>query len=234
MEIKDIVTRTALNMVVGAAYHIKIKWSDGTSFDWGYLVGGVDSTPVIIIRDVQFSAQAQITYRYVTVEITRPLTTTITIDYNDTRQQTNWVNISISERNGPQVHSDSSTLSSKTFNWAGANASLDYLVVVDIDHEFFGDLNMWKYVDYSPTFYAAPNIEALGTFGGLQTGNIISALISILCISVFSYYAGVGIGALTGISVLTMLTFWGWANYSYDFLAFSWFIVTILLLTKGR
>lgn len=235
MKIQDTLNTVPVTCVVGQVYHIKILWSDGTYFDWGYWIAGYDPEPTIVVRGVNFSDQAQITYRHVTVEATRPTDTQITVNYLDSLGQTNWVNISISERDGAVVHTDSSTSSSKVFNWAGADADTDYVVNVLIDHQFYGtDLSASFFLDATKTFASIPNVSAFGTWGGMSTGNLITFCLGVVFFGGFSYQFGSKGGMLVALAVVSVLTGLGYADYSYDFLAFCWFVAIVAIWVSER
>ncbi len=223
-----------ITLVVGELYHLQILWGDLTRYDWGYYIAGTDPAPLLYVKDITFSERVQLAYQYLRVEATRPTNTTITVNYEDTLGETSWVNITISERGGVSpVHTDTDTLSTKTFNWAGANASLDYVVYIEFRHDTFGDMEEYQFLDADPVNVQAPSLDLLGSMGNVQTGNLIAFFIAVIFYAGFSYEWGSTAGAIVGASIVSALTYWGWANYSYNFLAFVWF-ATIIVAIRGR
>lgn len=234
MVIQETYNKVPITNVYGKTYHIKILWSFGDWFDWGFWVAGIDPTPIIVIREVQFSQQAQITYKYVTVEASRPLGTQINVDYSDSLEQTDWVNLTINDRNGTLVYTENSTLSEKAFTWTEANATHDYVATVRIDHQFFGTSLSASYIlDAEGSYDVVPDVMALGTFGGLTTTNIIATTLSIFVFTIFTYQFGGEAGIVSGLAFATSMNALGFADYTYEFLVFLWF-VGILGILVGR
>lgn len=230
MIIHDTVNTVPVYLAPGNVYHIKILWADATRYDWGYYVAGSDTTLTISVRDVTFDQQTQMTYKYLRVDVSRPSLTQITVDYEDTLGETNWVNITIQPRSGVVEHSESSNQSVKVFNWLGATNTTNYKVTIYIDHQKFGLKTVVKFADTTETYEEFLNPEVLGTYGALSTGNLIAFSLAVVFMGAFSYQFGSTAGIITGLSIVSLMTFWGATTYSFNFLALCWFVAIIVIL----
>lgn len=231
MIINDAVYTAPVTLQTGQVYHLKILWEDGTRYTWGYWVAGSDTTPTIAVRDPQFSDQIQATYKYLRVSTSRD-NTTITVDYEDTLGETDNVSISIALRNGTVSHTDSSTDSDHVFNWNGANSTLDYKVTIFIQHQTFNNKTVVQYADAEADFDTFIDEEVLGSYGLLNTGNLIAFSIVAFFFGAFTFEFGSTAGIFVGLGIASALTFWGVATWSYNLLALCWF-VGILAILRG-
>jgi len=170
------------------------------------------------------------TYKYLRVDVSRPSLTQITVDYEDTLGETNWVNITIQPRSGVVEHSESSNQSVKVFNWLGATNTTNYKVTIYIDHQSFGSKTVVKFADTTETYEEFIDPEVLGTYGALSTGNLIAYSLAVVFMGAFSYQFGSTAGIITGLSVVSLMTFWGATTYTFNFLALCWFVGIIVIL----
>lgn len=234
MIINDAVYTAPVTLQTGQVYHLKILWSDGTRYTWGYWVAGSDTTPTIAVRDPLFSDQIQATYKYLRVSTTRD-NTTITVDYEDTLGETDNVSISIALRNGTVSHTDWSASSTHVFNWNGANHTLNYKVTIFIQHQTFNNKTVVQYADLEEEdFDTFIDEEVLGSYGLLNTGNLIAFSIVTIFVCAFTYEFGSSAGIFVGLGIASALTFWGIANWGYNLLALCWFAGIIIMLRGVR
>jgi len=133
-QIIDIHNEVPLNLVTGATYTIRVRFYDGSYYDWGTFVPGESTTFTIVLRGVSFTDQAYQVANFIFVEIARPTGTTFTVDYEATKNQTIWANVTIMIRNGAIVSQISRTNNSFTYNYAGAVANTSYVVLVEGVH----------------------------------------------------------------------------------------------------
>jgi len=219
-----------MNLVFGRTYRMKIRFGDGSTYDWGYLIPGSDTTITLLLRVVEFSDGAQILYNHITVDAVRT-TGLITVDYLDDRNNTIWANVSIRIRNGAVVQTYSRNNESYTINYAGFNDSLGYIVTVTGQHSDFGVWGRTFILDQSFTFPDAPDFS--GIFGD-AISNFIPFLL--VCVTILIFPVSMQpIGLLGGGVMASMLSFFGWADWTFNLLAFYWFIAIIVNLTvSGR
>jgi len=221
-----------MNLVTGKTYILMFLWGDQTRTTWGYFVPGVDPTPTLIVRGVEFTEQAYTTSNFISVEATRPSSTTITVDYDDSRERTTNVSISIRIRNGAVAHTYSSTEDSFTYNWGAAGSSTGYIVAVTGEHQ---DLPEWGYtmiLDQDETFPDPPDLTGIFTFGGFDATTILAYGLTLTALLTASYsYREQGL--LFAMAVASFMSYIGWANWSYYLLALGWFF-SILVVLFGR
>jgi len=222
---------TALNLVYGKTYHVKILYADGSRYDWGYFLAGADTSNTIIARSTTFTDQAHFIHQTIRVEATRSGDgSTITVDYNDTRDRTTWSNVTITRRGGGTVFEATRSNSSYTLNWASANASLGYIVAVAGVH---GDYGEWGYVrifDPAETFPATPSLEGIYDFGlGANLGGWVITVAAMLGFS----KALRSRALLVGAAVATLLNYIGFATWTTNQLIFAWFFSIAVALAAG-
>lgn len=219
-----------MNLVFGRTYRLKILLDDGTRYDWGYFIPGSDTTNTLIIRQVEFTDQAQIIYNDIHVEAARPTATTITVDYLDDREHTTWANVTIRERNGPIVLSATRSNNSYTINYAPVNASLGYVVTVTGYHTDYGTWGRSFILDQTYTFPDAPSLS--GIFGDVS-GDLLGFFA--ICVVILMFPPALQpMGLFAGCIMASGLTYLGWTSYTYDWLAFAWFVSTVVNLIAYR
>ena len=219
-----------MNLVFGRTYRMKIRFGDGSTFDWGFLIPGSDTTITLLIRFVTFSDGAQVLYNHITVDAVRT-TGLITMDYLDDRNNTIWANVSIRIRNGAVVQTYTRSNASYTISYIGFNDSLGYIVAFTGYHSDFGTWGRTFILDQSFTFPDPPELD--GVFGPVMV-NFIPFMLTCITILVFPVSMQ-PIGLLGGGIMATMMSFIGWASWSADLLYFYWFIAILVnLVVRGR
>ena len=218
-----------MNLVYGRTYRMRVLYADGSRYDWGYFIPGSDTTITLVLRTVTFTDQAQIIYNHIYVEATRN-GAIITVDYLDERANTVWANTTIRERNGPIVLFAPRNNNSYTINWGGANTSLGYIVTVTGRHTEYGSWGRSFILDQSFTFPEAPRLT--GIFGGVSN-NLLGFLLIALVILMFPVTLQ-PLGLIGGCLTATVLTFFGWTDYSNALLQFAWFMAVTVNLIAYR
>lgn len=220
---------TPLNLVYGRTYHIQILWADGSRYDWGYFLAGSDTSNTILARSTTFTDQAHMIYQTIRVEATRS-GGTITVDYNDTRDNTVWANVTITQRGGGVMLQATRNNSTYTLNWASANASLGYIVAVTGEH---GDYGEWGYVmtfDPTETFPATPSLTGIFDVGlGVNLGGWVITVAAMLGFSKTLKTRAL----LVGSAVATLLNYIGFASWTTNQLIFAWFFSIVVALAGG-
>lgn len=220
-----------LNLVFGRTYHLKILFSDGTRYDWGYFLAGSDTTNTIIIRSTAFTEQAHMIYNIIMVDATRSADgTTITIDYNDTREVTVWANVTIQRRGGGIVLSSPQTNDTYTLNWASANADYGYIVSINGLH---GDFGEWGYVwifDESETFPDAPSLEGIWDWG---LGDNLGGWLLVMAATLGFSKSLKARALIVGITVATLTNYIGFSSWTGDQLIFGWVFAVVVALAGG-
>jgi len=221
----------ALNLVYGATYKIYVLFSDATRFSWGDFTALSDVTNVLILRTTEFSDQLQPLYGTIFVEATRSTDgATITVDYNDTRENTVWANVSIRVRNGAVVNTATRNNDTYTYNWGGADDELGYIVTVSGDHTDFGEWGYVKIFDESESFPDAPDLTGIFDFGlGVNFGAWLLTTATVIGFS----KAWQSRSILAGMVMATLLRYIGWADWDYNFIIFGWLFTIVVVLAIG-
>lgn len=219
-----------MSLMVGSVYRLRILFDDGTRYDWGNFVAGSTTTLTVIVRAVEFTDQAQILYNDIHVEATRPTPyTTITVDYLDDLNMTVWANVTIRVRNGAVAVNEARNNATYTYNWAAALANTSYVVTVEGEHTEYGVWGYSKIFDATPTFPAPPSLT--GIFGGVSP-DLLAYLITVISLITFSK-ALQARGLMATMFVASVLSFIGWASWTWEYLVFGWFIAITAALTMG-
>ncbi len=229
--IADVVNDVPLTLVTYQVYRLRVLTPGETIYNFGIMVTGVITDPVLIIDEIAFSAQAQITYQYVTVEASRPIPSQITVNYNDSLAQTTEVSFYLEFRNGTDVYNETVAEDNYQFNWAGADSYTDYKVTVVITHELFGTLTHDEIIGVERTFNPPPDWGIMGTVGPIATGNLISILIiSVLALAFSAVNAETG--GFVAVSAAYILRYWGWNTFDYTTITICMGIVIVFGMVR--
>ena len=212
-------------------YELKVRFSDGSVFDYGYYYPDLDLSPLIAITQIAFSDQAHTTYEYITAEATRPNATHILVNYMDETPgyDTAELNLTVSYRNGTTVYTSvvagSDTVS---FNWYGANNETDYVAKLEVIHQLHNNIQQTWILDYSRTFQVFPDISDLG-FGSV---NLLPIAIGLVVAATCSFKSA-ALAPFMFMVVLSLFSVVGGANYTEVQLAVGWSFAIIVGLAIG-
>jgi len=220
-----------LNLVYGKTYRLRILYADGSRYDWGYFVAGATSSLTLTIRATAFTDQVQIIYNDIFVEATRTTTgLNITVNYNDTRTNTIWANVTIRVRGGAVVVTQDYAIDSFTLDWDLANASLGYVVTVQGLHDDYGTWGYSKIFDQSETFADAPDLTGIFDFG--LTGDVGAWVISFLVLLTFSK-AMKARAVIAMVAMLTLLRYIGWSTAPWTYFYGYWLVAILISAGTG-
>jgi len=220
-----------LNLVYGKTYRLRILYADGSRYDWGYFVAGATSSLTLTIRATEFTDQVQIIYNDIFVEATRSATgLNITVNYNDTRTNTIWANVTIRVRGGAVVVTQDYAIDSFTLDWNAANASLGYVVTVQGLHDDYGTWGYSRIFDQSETFDDAPDLTGIFDFG--LTGDVGAWVISFLVLLTFSK-AMKARAVIAMVAMLTLLRYIGWSTAPWAYFYGYWLIAILISAGTG-
>jgi hypothetical protein len=214
--ILDAVNDVPLSLVQYAVYNLRVVFSDGTIYVFGYLVTGVDPTPTISIQNIQWGDQAHTTSTYITMDSTRPSPTTILASYLDQTPadySTTLVTLTITYRDGTVLYTTNQADSkSVVFSWSNANATRDYVVRITAAQAYFGEISRVWVLDASRSFAAFPDLDALGSWG-FDTTNLLTFGVSLLVAACFSF-AGRWLAPFAFMSTVGAFTYLGATDLS--------------------
>ena len=222
-----------LNLVIGATYTIRVRFYDGSLLTWGTFVPGDTATFTIVLRGVAFTDQAYQVANFIFVEITRTGGTLFTIDYEATKNQTIWANVTIQIRNGAVVNQVSRTNNSFTYNYAGALANTSYVVLVEGVHTLRRTWGYTRIFDATETYPDVPDMETIFPMGDMDTTSLIGWVLTIASGLTFSLvYRRAALLAMGTIG--SLVTVFGFTDWSYYLLAFVWFFGIVVYLGSGE
>jgi len=228
----DLHNTVPLNLVVGATYSLRVRFYDNSTLDWGFFVSGGVLTTTIILRGVDITDQAYLVGNFISVEITRPITTQITVDYLTSRNTTIWSNVTVVIRNGAVVAFRANTNETYTFNVGGLAANTSYTVLVEGEHTLQTEWAYSKTFDGEETYPDVPNIEDIFPMGVLDGSNLIAwvfTLASGLTFSVIYRRASL----IVMCSVGSFFATFGFADWNFYLLSVCWFFAIMVYLGSG-
>lgn len=228
----QVVNDVPLTLVTYQVYSLRILAPNENIINFGIYVSGVISNPTLIIDEIAFSNQAQITYRYVTVEVERPTTTQIRVNYNDSLAQTISILFDLEFRNGTEVYNETVNENNYQFTFLGADQYTDYLMKVTVVHETFGTLYHEEPIGVGRTFNPFPDISMIGSFGPIQTPNLLGLFIIGVLALAFSAVSA-EIGGFVAVGVAFVLTYWGVLDFSYTMMGIAMAIVIGVGIVRG-
>jgi hypothetical protein len=214
--IYDVINPVPINLVVGATYHMYVRFGTGETVDLRYFVATSSTSHTYTIDLWQWEDRAHLTYEHITSEATRVNSTYIRVQYQETIPEYNTVsaNITIKTRAGSVVYTENTAgLSSKQFNWYNADNETDYVVTLNAQVGHYGEIKETWLLDYPRSFSTFPDITALGSFGIAATNLI--AIITGLIVGggTFSYLTR-KFAPFVFVAVLAIFTYLGGATYT--------------------
>lgn len=231
-QIIDVHNEVPLNLVIGATYTLRVRFYDNSTFDWGFFVPGQTLTNTIVLRGVEITDQAYQIGNFISVEITRPIATQLTVDYLASKNQTIWSNVTIVIRNGAQVAFTSRTNNSYTFNYLGAVANTSYTVLVNGEHTLQTAWSYSKTFDAQETYPAVPNVENIFPMGTLDATNMIAWTMTLVAGVSFSViYRRASLIVMC--SVASFFTAFGFTDWNFYLLSVGWFFAIMVYLGGG-
>lgn len=223
-----------MNLVQGEVYQLRVLWADGSRTTWGYYIPTSDTTTTILLRGVQFSDQAYTVNRFITVEVTRVTTTSIEVNYSDTRLRTTWANVTVRIRGGAVVNTTNTGNNSYSVTYTGLDADTGYVVTISGYHLDCGEWGYSKILDQNESFPDPPDFTGIITLGGIDVSQIIGYALTLVCLLTFSYQWK-GRGLLATMAVATIINYLGLMSLTYNLIALGWtFSVAVVLISEGR
>lgn len=188
-----------LSLTQNRIYIIEIYDSSmDVGHEFGYFMPtGYNREPVLTLQELAFTDQAQMVSQYVRTEAQRedPYTT-ITVIYNNTlsSEYNADANLLVKKRDGTLVYNSTTSDDAHTWTVPGLTNTTDYIIFLTVTHDFWGSLKWTKILSGAHSFFSPPDLGVLGTWGGIPSGNILSAGLILLTAGLFSFLsAGLGI-----------------------------------------
>lgn len=188
-----------LSLTQNRIYIIEIYDSSmDVGHEFGYFMPtGYNLEPSLTLQEMAFTDQAQMVSQYVRTEAQRedPYTSIIVIYNNTLSSEYNAdANLLVKKRDGTLVYNSTTSDDAHTWTVPGLTNTTDYIIFLTVTHDFWGTLKWNKVLSGAHTFLSPPDLGVLGTWGGIPSGNILSAGLILLVAGLFSFLsAGLGI-----------------------------------------
>lgn len=238
MEIGDAINGIPLIWIYSAVYEVKVKTSSAT-YSQGWLLAGDDYSINVLLKELNFSESAILSYKYVTVEATRPNSTQIVVQWNNTL--TTDYNITagtiyVNYRNGTQATNSSiGTTQAGSFTWNSAVNVTDYKVHIDISHQYLGAVDYEKVLSgVLATATDFPSLDVFGTIGDSSTAQQLLAVASMFVIAGAVSFASVPLGALSVVALGGFYSYRGVLPITSGFLWTVIGLVGLIFLASRR
>jgi len=151
-----------LTLVQSQIYTLRIRFMDDSTYTFGTFIPGSEATPTLSIYEIDPSEQIHYIGEDITVAFLRPTNTHIRINYKDDAELTTSIFVEVCLMNGTQVWNDTSTDTTKQFNWYGAEAATDYLVNLVAQHPVVGQVYASNWLTGAkPEFEETPDFDAM-------------------------------------------------------------------------
>lgn len=223
-------------MVTGATYFVQIRGSDGTTYDFGIFVPG-SNDPTLRLNPITFSSRIQMAYRYMQVEGTRNSTNErITVNVNDELNESTWLDLEIQFKNGTIAWEANSTPTgpSNQFQWTSADNTTNYIGVLEVAHDTFGNLTHYMQFPLNPSYGQPFNLTFLGTTpADFPQSDLISIGIMFSVAAVFSTVTAPIGGFMIVLTAATLYQL-GWVNWSTDLMIMAMALVVMFTVHRAR
>ena len=230
----DSVGNINLNLVNGFKYTLTLD-SGSSEITFGDVVMTSATGVQLILKAIYFPKETLLTYRYMHIYPIRN-GTDITINFEDTQNNTSNVDLSIVDSDGAEQYS--STQSSQTFSvtWSSAVANESYTVSASVNHTVYGVLDYSWYLVGTLDFDAEPfSLAFLGEIPNVNTAYLIPALLALFAAACFSVLS-LEVGILAFLCVATIERMFNWLPIPMGLLVAGWALglLAVLMLARRR
>ncbi|MCK4266823.1 MAG: hypothetical protein KAX31_06045, partial [Thermoplasmata archaeon] len=189
--IRDTLNPTSLLLQKDLTYRIQIRIVGGLVYDQGYFTPSVDTTPILVIEEVEWGDQIHYVGQYITIELSRPDPEHIQANYKDELENTISILLEICYPNGTQIWNTTSTEQMIQFNWYNAVNTTGYLAKITIQHGTFKEITYeaW-FPGETEGFQDLPDFDIIGT-GATKAIGILLIFSAFLLTSRLNAYLGI-------------------------------------------
>lgn len=235
----DVQNSVNFMLTVGSRYNI--TYSDGTTIvPYGELAATAITGIQLIIRGVDFPKTSLLLSDFVHAYALRDFlnpTGAITVSYEDTSNNTDNVNVLITNATSGLTVLDLDFPSNNTFvyTWASAVNATNYQVLVNVTHSTFGELIFRQYLLGENSVASSPfDLSFLGSVG-FNTAWFLPALLIVFVAGCFSELTSEAAAILTVI-VAIILVWMGWLSISSGIVvaALALSIMAAVIASKRR
>lgn len=220
---------TVANLLPNTVYEVAFLNADGSNY---YTFGNINAftTPITLtLSPLSFPSDILLQYKYVHIYASRSTPSEIKVSYEDTRAQTLSVYYSISYINGTLAYNNTH-LGDDSFTdiWLGANSSISYYLLATVIHAEFGTLTFNQVLTGSAGAASPIDFAIFGSWGGVDSTQILGALIILIVFGVFSAFNAY-IGVFAGVFTAGVMVWIGWLSSTSQAAIVAAFALAILL-----
>lgn len=210
----EVINTIPLVLVVGGSYKIVLTCGS-MEYIFGWFLASSDLTAELTLKTIDFPTNLKLAYKYILADAARSENNTvITVNYQDTLEQTQNVTLYMLYPNGTVAYGpDTSEQSTVQWNWNQADNMTDYTALLNINHEELGALSWKKTVPYIIGVSSPFDLSPLGTFPGSLSTQLVSVIIILCTASVFSVLT-VPLGLAAMIWTAALLRYLGWITFT--------------------
>jgi hypothetical protein len=168
-------------------------------------------------------------YKYLRFWVTRPSSTEIQVNYQDTNNQTVSVDYTITASNGTTVFSASHSEDWFTDLWAGADSNVTYYISATVIQSTFGTSTFNQILLRSGASTNPVDLSFLGDWpvDAAQVFWVLIVLIIFGCFSVLNAY----IGAFAGVASAAVFVWLGWLTVPSGGIVAAFSVVCMIAIT---
>ena len=180
-----------------------------TIYRYTFFSSPADTTPTIVLNDISFERQIQLSSKYVCVDADRPTPTSLRVNYTNSRTDTNSVQVRIRHMNGTLVNSTTIVSDSFTYTYNPVDNETAYYFDLIINTDTFGRLTWKKTLPWQPNFSNVPDpFTQLGTIGGLNVSRLFGFVLILFTALLFSA-KDVSIACFSIAITTSLMSYWG-------------------------
>lgn len=234
----DATDKAVLGLGQNTTYIIELISSGGLTWTYGDVFTTTDTSISISITGANFPQDIILTYKYIRAYGYRTVTNssyhTITLIYEDTQENTNYVNITIYDGNNTLVNSyNYEDTDSFSYTWSSAVANTSYYSAVSINHATYGTLIFRNSYAGSLSMTNPLDVSFLGTLpGGLDVSVLLPTILLVALCLMFSPLTA-GIGGVVVVIFASLFTWFGYITIDINVLVFSATLTVLYAILKN-
>lgn len=221
----------------GKTYVIKAEATSGSPYTWGDLTMTSDTTVELTVKGLEFPQNVILSYRYIRAygyrEDNNGTHHDIVAFYQDTKYNTNSVNISIYNGSDTLIHSYLySSTDNFTYTWSNAVANTSYYMVQTISHGDYGTMIFKIPLTGSMNMSNPLDFSFLGTLpNNVSVSSLIPAILLIVIALVFSPLTA-SIGGVVIVVFAGLFAWWDWIVIDVNVLVFGGVLAVIFAIAS--
>ena len=172
MPVEQTINLITTTMVTNRNYVIQLTVGS-TVYRYTFFSSSVDTTPTIVLNTISFDRTIQLSSKYVFADADRPTTTSLRVNYTNSRLDTNSVQVRIREMDGTLVNSTNFVVDTFTYTFSPVDNETSYYFDLIINTDTFTYLTWKKTLPWLPIFNSVPDpFTSLGTIGDLDVSRL--------------------------------------------------------------